>query len=220
MSRPYDETADIPPASAYETMAQAPDNPVGADLPATPVPAIELRFPTQPGPGYDQQASLNLVRERYQNCAPIVQYTLPRIVTDSGFRETIHRLRSEGWLDWHILVTMANHLANHRLTWEGITLPPANQEASERAFRIMQRPERSNDPTLPATAFSEQALRFSLANAAISTVKILGLEIHQQTPDFGAILHLLGAQYGYWTDDIDHEDFFHWSQRPAQTETP
>jgi hypothetical protein len=35
-----------------------------------------------------------------------------------------------------------------------------------------------------------------------------GLTPNQQTPDFTAIFAVLGQRYGYWTDDVDHEDFF------------
>lgn len=220
MGRPYDETADITPSEAYDHMAQVPADPIGADVPINLVSAAELQFPTEPGPGYDQQASLDLVRQRYQNCALIVQYTLPRIVMNPGFRTIIQRLRDEGWLDWHLLVAMANHAANRRLKWEGIDLSLASRAEAERAFQVMQRPEQSNDPKIPAGYFSEQALRFSLQNAAMSTVKILGLQTHQPTPNFAAVLALLGARYGYWIDDVDHDDLFRWSQQPTQSGNP
>lgn len=66
----------------------------------------------------------------------------------------------------------------------------------------MQRPEFPTDPQIPAEDFSEQALRFSLNNAAMPTLKVLGLQSHQGTPDFDAILAMLGTRYGYWTDDL------------------
>jgi len=41
----------------------------------------------------------------------------------------------------------------------------------------------------------------------VSTLKGVGLEVHQPTPDFNAISDFLGQRYSYWTDDIEHPDF-------------
>lgn len=211
IGRPYDETADISPADAYLAMAAAPVTSFGADLPVELAPEAELKFPTQPGPGYDRQEALERVRRRYENCTPMVQFTLPRVVDDPEFRTVISDLRGEGWLDWHLLLAMANHVGNERLKWEGNNLSTATEADARRAVRIMQRRERSIDPQIPAAAFSKKALRFSLTNSAMSTAQTMGLQFHQQPPDVAAILAVLGARYGYWTDDVDHEDLFHWS---------
>jgi hypothetical protein len=39
---------------------------------------------------------------------------------------------------------------------------------------------------------------------------LIGFELypHQQTPDFTAIVAVLGGRYGYWTDDFDHDEIF------------
>jgi hypothetical protein len=35
-----------------------------------------------------------------------------------------------------------------------------------------------------------------------------GLEVHQPAVDHGAVLKVLSDRYGYWTEDVDHDDFF------------
>ena len=65
------------------------------------------------------------------------------------------------------------------------------------------------DPDLkavPLTEFTKDKLRFHLHSSMISTLRNLGLESHQQTPDFNAISDFLGQRYNYWTDDIEHPD--------------
>ncbi|MDT7687885.1 MAG: hypothetical protein QOE46_644 [Acidobacteriota bacterium] len=42
----------------------------------------------------------------------------------------------------------------------------------------------------------------------LSTIKVLGLECHQMTPDFEAIEHFLRYRYNFWSDDIPHKDPF------------
>ncbi len=216
MGRPYDEIADLIQTDAYRAMSQVHAVPIGAESPISPQSADELQFPTNPGPGYDQHAALALVRERYEKCTSIVQFTLPRIVNDPTFRATIHGLRIAGWRDWHILVAMANQIGNRRMKWNGINLASVTRAQLDQARDLMQRPEQAHDPKVPAGHFTEKTLCFHLQNAAMHTVQLFGLQIHQQTPDFKAILAVLGNRYGYWTDDVDHDNYFHWPRESAQ----
>ena len=216
MGRPYDEIADITQPDAYPAMPQVHIDAIGVELPISPRSADELKFPTNPGPGYDQRAALELVRKRYEKCVSIVQFTLPRIISTPVFRATVQRLREEGWRDWHILVAMANQVGNRRMKWNGINLASATRAQVEQARQLMQRPEKAHDLKVPAGHFTEKTLRFHLQNAALHTVQIFGLQVHQQTPDFKAVLAVLGARYGYWTDDVDHDNYFHWPQELAQ----
>ena len=42
----------------------------------------------------------------------------------------------------------------------------------------------------------------------LSLLRHWGLECRQETPDFLGIERLLAARYGYWDDDIAHDDPF------------
>ena len=42
----------------------------------------------------------------------------------------------------------------------------------------------------------------------LSLVKHWGLESHQATPDIPAIEQLLASRYGYWDEDVPHDDPF------------
>ena len=48
----------------------------------------------------------------------------------------------------------------------------------------------------------------ALKISQMATLKFLGLECHQQTPDFDAISDFLGYRFNYWTDDVEHENPF------------
>jgi len=71
---------------------------------------------------------------------------------------------------------------------------------------LYQEEEPSLEP-VPLTEFTKDKLRFHLQGSMISTLRNLGLEPHQQTPDFNAISDFLSERYNYWTDDIVHPDF-------------
>jgi hypothetical protein len=52
----------------------------------------------------------------------------------------------------------------------------------------------------------------------LSTLKGLGLECHQLTPDFDGIEEFLRHRYNYWTDDLPHSDPFIISKKSAVRE--
>lgn len=144
------------------------------------------------------------------------RYTLPRLAADPGFRRTATQLRQEGWRDWHLLTAIANAAGNHRAQQQD--LRPSLGDSSEHRARIlaaMQAPELPDDPSVPAEAFTEHALRSHLSVAAVSTAR--GLAIRPGRLDPQALLSVLGDRYGYWTDDIEHTDPFGWPASEGDT---
>ena len=67
--------------------------------------------------------------------------------------------------------------------------------------------EDPNLETVPLSEFTKDNLLLHLHNSMSSTLLNLGLECHQQAPDFNAISDFFGQRYNYWTDDIEHPDF-------------
>jgi hypothetical protein len=114
------------------------------------------------------------------------------------------RQEGEGWRDWHLLTAIANAAGNHRVQQQD--LRPSLGDSPEHRARIlaaMQAPELPDDLSVPAEAFTEQALRSHLSVAAVSTARGLGLAIRPGRLAPQALLSVLGDRYGYWTDDID-----------------
>ena len=72
----------------------------------------------------------------------------------------------------------------------------------------MNEPERENSTPVPLKEFTEEKLRMYQRGNMLATLKGLGLECRQSTPDFEAIDHFLRYRYNYWTDNIEHTDPF------------
>ena len=166
-----------------------------------------LEGPQGTHPRYDKAESQTLVRNRYKNVSPVIRMTLPRLVADNGFLETVQKLRAEGWKDWHILMAIASIRFNYLLN-----TVPEHQDAFERDDRralvsIQSLPEQESDPEIPLSCFTEEDLRRSLMLSQMSTLKGLGLDVPQQTPNLKGIDGLL-QRFNYWEDDVPHEDFF------------
>jgi len=118
-------------------------------------------------------------------------------------------LRGEGWKDWHLLNALANLAVNARVaTKHGTPTWGTADSFKDRFISEMNRPEEPGDPSVAVEAVTRKALEDALDMSVMSTVHNWGLEIHQSAVDPAAVLRVLGDRYRYWTDDVDHEDFF------------
>jgi hypothetical protein len=160
-----------------------------------------------PGPGYSVESAREILQNRYARGLIPIERTLAQLKNTEEFQETIARLRAEGWLDWHILTALTNtaisYRANHRL----IVLP--NIEAEQQAMqKLATEPEPENALPVSLNQFSWENLQRSMNISAVGTLRLHGLLIHQDTPDFEAIKDFLSHRYNYWKDDIEHPDIF------------
>jgi hypothetical protein len=88
----------------------------------------------------------------------------------------------------------------------------SSTSASERqwqttAIEEMHREERASDPSPPVAEIAE-TFEMHLCLITATVARFWGLEINQDTPDFGAFESLLKTRYRYWDDDIDHTSYF------------
>jgi hypothetical protein len=131
---------------------------------------------------------------------------MKRLAASASFRATALALRDDGWRDWHLLTAVLNIVVNYRLSLELAADPASNPQDVIRRAAVLRRPETEDDSAPPDEAFTPAALKQALATSTLSTLQVLGLESHRQTPNFSALLDLLGARYKYWTLDVPHED--------------
>jgi hypothetical protein len=120
-------------------------------------------------------------------------------------------LKNDGWRDWHILMAIASAASNYR--YEQLHQKLGNgaedfQTMQQTMFRIINQPESDKATPIPVEIFSEENLRINLSLSQFSTLRGLGLEAKQNTPDFEAVNHFLKIRYHYWDDDIAHLPLF------------
>lgn len=167
----------------------------------------ELAWFDGPGPGYSEEMADEYLRNRYSKSIIPIKYTLKRLFKDPEFRSTVKRLRSDGWLDWHILVSISNAATNYRVMQN----PEARYDPyiqRDLFLKLMNEPEKQTSTPVPLKEFTVKKLRMQQNFSMLSTLRILGLECRQRTPDLKAIGHFLRYRYNYWTDDIEHTDPF------------
>ena len=166
----------------------------------------DLRWHEAPGPTYSSDQAEEMARNRYLSCASTLQKTVPALRKSAEFIATVKALRTAGWLDWHILTAILNVVLNYRHSWTDRDLrqPGARAEMVRAAFE----PEHDSSRLAPAELFTPHAMQQARHMGMLALVQRWGLECRQETPDFAAVERLLAARYGYWDDDVAHEDPF------------
>lgn len=208
VGRPYDDVAEILDDEHFTNSAVKYAEPLGppAEHPARPAPELELV--TTPGPTYSQDEAESMLRNRYDMLPSLAAFTLPRLNADPSFRNVLADLRHRGWLDWHLLTAVTNITMNFRVRAAGALDRPPSDEERRRLGEEARRPETADMPVVPLSLFTAEAMEYARRVAMLHLVQHWRLECHQSTPDFPAIARLLADRYGYWTDDIPHDDPF------------
>ena len=200
---PYQELfSEFVPANEFEAFDSI-DSPPDIFLLPEPEEHLELAWISSLGPTYELEKMEELLRNRYQNS--LIDFQLvTTICSDVNFKEIVDRLHALGWLDWHIIASITLLAMNYQM--RGTPLPSSKEEAQKQFDDV--RSGRYRWQPVPAQEFSTENLLFNLRVSMLSTLKLLGLESHQDTPDFPAIDAFLRTRYNYWTDDVDHDDPF------------
>ncbi|WP_420621947.1 hypothetical protein [Candidatus Poriferisodalis sp.] len=90
----------------------------------------ELRWQDSPSPTYSKDTANELLHYRYRTVPQSLRITLTRLLATRQFLLVVARLRSEGWLDWHILTAAMNIALNYRLASSG-PMPPSAERMKE-----------------------------------------------------------------------------------------
>lgn len=201
IGRPYEETTSILDDDHYARCANA-SRPLSSDV-FRPIASEALSPSTAVGPDYDRDESLQAIRERYELANDVLRYTLPRLLSDQDGRQTIVRLREEGWLDWQILVTLVNIAANWRIQQAGIQPGVGDPQ---RALELARKPETAASPQIPLSEFSDDLVNRYTLIQVVSVSQRWNLRGRPEAPGEDALRDLLTRRYQYTVDDIPHRD--------------
>ena len=166
----------------------------------------ELRWRDGQGPTYSRDKAIQLLQTRYLNLARGLRITVEHLASSEEFRRIVRTLRAMGWLDWHILAAVFNIAMNYRLPRN-----PSNSLSGETQREMAQMaatPESATAAPVPIGSFTLDSMNNHRQLAMMSLLNHWGLECHQRTPDIDAIERLLADRYGYWNDDVAHDDPF------------
>lgn len=181
-------------------------NPIDSKRPFTPILCDQLPWFGDLCPDYSKDAVIQPLKKRYERSIVPIEHTIARLNQQQSFIDTISLLRARGWLDWHILTAISHVVLNYRVNKE-IDSNTNAEMYQQRFIKLLNLPEDENAIAVPVNEFTEENLSLQLRISMLSTLKNLGFELHQLTPNFDAISEFLGKRYNYWTDDIDHPNY-------------
>ena len=166
----------------------------------------ELRWQVGPGPTYSRDIANEILEDRYRMLAKGLRITVEMLSSSEEFRPTVNALRRSGWLDWHMLIATANIVINYRIQFDRSDL--RSDVTQKQLTQAMSGSESATAEPVPISSFTPVAMNTHRRLSMMTLVKIWGLESHRETPDFPAIERLLESRYGYWDDDVPHDDPF------------
>lgn len=166
----------------------------------------DLRWPDGPGPKYSRNDAIKSLENRYAHFAAATKYTRIRLRASPEVLATIEKLRSDGWLDWHILGAIHGVALSYRANLGG---PP--QSAEELRARIVDpfAPETPDAVPVPAREFTEEMMRRTHeAGATSALVSTWGHTLNVRRVRPGPIMEFLRVRYRHYDDDIEHDPIF------------
>lgn len=163
---------------------------------------------TNTGITYNKENNLTQISNRYSKIAKCNKYTLARIIKEPRVKIAIKRLKSEGYLDWHILACIfnvkINFIANQ--LYKKIN---DFEFCIEEAKRIGNMPEEIKSyHMIPIEEFSYEKLRKEMKRYVLATLQSYNLEFKNYSPPYEAIEYFLIKRYKFKTDDIPHPNFW------------
>ena len=208
--RPYDELAEIVQPDRFASTARQSYRPPLNDDRPPPAEHPDLAWQSGPGPGFSHEKAEEMAANRYDKITSVLSKTLPRLAAATQFEQLVETLRSEDWLDWHILVGVYNIAANYRLDEADLnSYEVISTAAGQRAARELTGTSAIDDgPPIPLDIFDEDAMRTGRRQGIDPLVMHWDLQSRQRTPDYPAVERVLAARYGYWSIDADHSNPF------------
>lgn len=206
--RPYAELyAYFFPEKDYVQIARSDFKPLFRDQRFEFSEHDQLAWIDTDGPGYSKEKSQVYINNRYRHVIKPIRYTLPRLLNDEGFRSQIKKLRNDGYLDWEILLIIANICIDYRAK-QILQNNSYDDEFIKLMKELMTREEKEDDLEVPVNIFNEKRIEIQKNISLAAIAQTWGLIIHSMTPDFCALKKLLTVRYHLSEDDIKHEDPF------------
>jgi hypothetical protein len=201
LARPYEDSAGLLDDAHY-ALCSGLARPTGpADF--QPKPDLLLRPSTSLGKGYDRDRSLVAIGERYETASHSLPVTLRRLALDHRFADEVLNLRSDGWLDWQILMAIWNLVGHWRLARLG---DAAENLAPAEIRDLFGAAESAASEQIPLDVILDQDLTLFLQLQVATMARFWDL----RHPSDGRLIwpthELLVRRYEFATDDVPHVD--------------
>jgi hypothetical protein len=176
-----------------------------------PVPNKVLEGATGISKLYNHQKASQNIINRYKNCYSQVYLTLNKLKADGQFPALINSFRREGWLDWHIIITMRNFILNYKTNLIFKPNPNETEELNKDRFakifnNILDKHEHDCYVEFPLFAFQTNEFKWMFNDTLIRILESFGLENRAMYPQFSAIKELLENRFNMRIDNPSQQN--------------
>lgn len=177
-----------------------------------PLEAAALAWRDTPAQGYSRERADEYLRNRYQRMTPFLRKVAPSLMADPRTAPLLLKLHDDGLLDWQVMAVVFNLALQHET---GKTAGPYGMAENLEEMKALHLAalDRLQDGTaidFDPLLINAESVDLQVWGNLMATLKTWKLELHRQTPNFGAVKRLLDARFGNATDDVPHEDVFGW----------
>lgn len=156
---------------------------------------------------YDQAQVLEGIANRYKNTYKKFSVSLEIWKQDPQFTALIKKLRSDGWLDWQIMLALMNFVVSTKVSMIIEKKPPGSKAeglaAAEQLGKEMYTQEESeNYIPIPASWLVSDRFDLFMNEVPVRILDYLGMENGMKHPNFKQLRKYLSKRFAFAIDDI------------------
>lgn len=169
----------------------------------------ELTWKDTLSDSYSWKKAKKFLTNRYKNNIKPIKITLSKMLNDESFKNTIKRLKNEGFLDWQILQIITDIVTSYRLSLIHKKNNLDLKQQQEVMVKLRSNEETSSDIEIPSDEFCDSKIDIVKNLVAPSAAKTWGLIVNKKRClDMQAIKKFLDVRYRHSIDDIEHKNFW------------
>ncbi len=160
---------------------------------------------------YDKRQSIENIKNRNKATKKCIHRTLDLLIPDPDFAELIRELRSNGWQDWQIILSMLNFILNYKIQLlikrEDFGDDVTFQEAyNKKYFELLDLDEDEFYVKFPVEAFKSSEFTMQLNHTLVIILQSYDLENKARFPNFNSIKHFLDKRFNVSEDESEEDN--------------
>lgn len=159
---------------------------------------------------YDKAFCVEAIKNRFNNTYPCIYITLDELKKNPEFYNLIKEIRSKGWKDWQIIITMQNFIINYKINlFEKKNFQTDKeyvQHFQKMYSKYLNLDEKDCYVEFPIQAFKSKEFFDQFNISILSTLHTYGLECKLTTPNFKAIKEYLDIRFNFANDNYEENN--------------
>ncbi len=171
----------------------------------------ELAWCDNDGIFFDGEEAELHAQNRYNRLSQLMKVVWPKILSNKEYKSYFEKLKSRGYLDWHLSSIACNAVANHvanKIVWAGTADEQYMQELQKTIMSIINGDMKEEIEKVDIDKINVQEFKIQEEISFVSIMKTWGLVIHSPVPNFQALRVFMAERYKVFQTDVPHDNLF------------